>query len=139
MKKDDTIRMSQLTFRNEWEYCNHETGTYYKSGVIPGKLLFSEISGNINPNDPQAAQPMLEAAYRDGNFSGLHFIRIVDYSRVKKEASIGFGIRAGKPLVRSAMESINLEEQEEEPVVQKRKRGGSVVERNPYNYTAKAI
>jgi hypothetical protein len=62
-----------------------------------------------------------------------------DYSRVKKEASIGFGIRAGKPLVRSAIESINLEEQQEEPVVQKRKRGGSVVERNPYNYTAKAI
>ena len=61
------------------------------------------------------------------------------YSRVKKEASIGFGIRAGKPLVRSAIESINLEEQQEEPVVQKRKRGGSVVERNPYNYTAKAI
>ena len=62
-----------------------------------------------------------------------------DYSRLIKEASIGFGVRAGKPLVRSAIENINSEEQEEEPVVQKRKRGGSVVERNPYNYTAKAI
>jgi len=62
-----------------------------------------------------------------------------DYSRLIKEASIGFGVRAGKPLVRSAIENVNSEEQEEKPVVQKRKRGGSVVERNPYNYTAKAI
>jgi hypothetical protein len=55
-----------------------------------------------------------------------------DYSRLKKEASIGFGVRAGKSL-------LSLEEQQEEPTVQNKKKGGSVVERNPYNYTAKAI
>jgi hypothetical protein len=55
-----------------------------------------------------------------------------DYSRLKKEASIGFGVRAGKSL-------LSPEEQQEEPTVQNKKKGGSVVERNPYNYTAKAI
>lgn len=55
-----------------------------------------------------------------------------DYSRLKKEASIGFGVRAGKSLLKP-------EEQQEEPTVQNKKKGGSVVERNPYNYTAKAI
>jgi hypothetical protein len=55
-----------------------------------------------------------------------------DYSRLKKEALTGFGVRAGKSLLRP-------EEQQEEPTVQNKKKGGSVVERNPYNYTAKAI
>lgn len=55
-----------------------------------------------------------------------------DYSRLKKEALIGFGVRAGKSLLKP-------EEQQEEPTVQNKKKGGSVVERNPYNYTAKAI
>jgi hypothetical protein len=53
-----------------------------------------------------------------------------DSSRLYKEAGIGLPVRASKPLLR---------EEEEEVTVQERKQGGSVVERNPYNYTAKAI
>ena len=54
-----------------------------------------------------------------------------DSSRLYKEAGIGLPVRASKPLLR--------EEEEEEVTIQERKQGGSVVERNPYNYTAKAI
>ena len=52
-----------------------------------------------------------------------------DYSRLYKETGISIPVRASKPLLR----------EEEEETIPQRKRGGSVVERNPYNYTAKAI
>ena len=47
-----------------------------------------------------------------------------DYSRLLKEAGLAAPLRASKPLTR-----------EEE----NRKRGGSVIERNPYNYQPRAI
>jgi hypothetical protein len=54
-----------------------------------------------------------------------------DYSKFYKDAKpeIAIPVRASKPLLR----------EEEEETIPQRKRGGSVVERNPYNYTAKAI
>jgi hypothetical protein len=47
-----------------------------------------------------------------------------DYSRLLKEVGLAAPLRASKPLAR-----------EEES----RKRGGSVIERNPYNYQPRAI
>ena len=47
-----------------------------------------------------------------------------DYSRLLKEVGLATPLRASKPLAR-----------EEE----NRKRGGSVIERNPYNYQPRAI
>ncbi|HEX2959593.1 MAG TPA: PAS domain S-box protein [Chitinispirillaceae bacterium] len=84
MGKKEFISIEDFKFDTDWVYENPATGFFYRSGIIEGKILFSEIRGTIKDADVEKVTPVLEAVYRNGGFDHKEFIRIVDYSQVKK-------------------------------------------------------
>lgn len=72
--------IDSMIVKDEWIYENPVTGVIYKNAVIPGRLLFSLISGSITLDDVEKARPVLERVYLEGELAGNRFIRVVDYS-----------------------------------------------------------
>jgi len=73
-----------IDFRPEWEYDNPNSDAYYRSGVIPGKLLYSELRGYLSLEDIRAIIETLGNVYANGAMSGKKFIRIADYSAIER-------------------------------------------------------
>jgi len=84
LKKE--LRFKDIRFEPHWEFKNPETGFEYISGVIPGILFFTSISGNAYIPDVVKALTMLPDIYDKGSFQDKQFIRIVDYSGLKKSS-----------------------------------------------------
>ena len=78
------IDFSRIEFLPEWEYADHDTGAFYKSGVIPGILLYSELRGFFTENDIRTAIDILEDVYVNGSLENREFIRVADYSGIDK-------------------------------------------------------
>jgi PAS domain S-box-containing protein len=76
------LTFENIQFRDEWEYKNTETGAVYRCGVIPGRVFFSGISGEISLDDVHRVESVFEAVYDSGNFNNATYIRVVDYSAV---------------------------------------------------------
>ncbi len=73
-----------IEFRPEWEYDNPNSDAYYRSGVIPGKLLYSELRGYLSVEDIRAIIDTLGNVYVNGSISGEEYIRIADYSAIER-------------------------------------------------------
>ena len=84
MSNDNNFSFSQLCFKDEWCYENPDNGFCYKSGVIPKKLFYSEIKGDISIDEATNAMPAFSAVYESGVLTNSSFIRITDYSGVLK-------------------------------------------------------
>lgn len=84
-EKTGKVSFEQLEFRPEWQ-CEYPTiGLSYKSGVIPQKIFYSQIrTPQLHSEDVQAALPFLEQVFKDGVLKGSTYIRIADYTGVKK-------------------------------------------------------
>jgi len=80
------LRFEQLVFRPKWVYTNPETGTTYRSGVIPGKLFFSSLSGDITALDAERALETFTDVIRSGELADTAPIRVVDYTGVGKSS-----------------------------------------------------
>lgn len=80
----NNISFHQIVFRREWEFRNPNTGFYYRSGVIPDRLFYSELSGRVTEEEAISAMPVLIAAYESGFMDNADFSRVVDYSGVTK-------------------------------------------------------
>jgi PAS domain S-box-containing protein len=78
------LRFANVHFAPQWDHTNPETGFRYRSGVIPGVLFFSSMSGDITGPDAEQAIPSLERVYREGGLRDTKPIRVVDYSGVRK-------------------------------------------------------
>jgi len=78
----EPVSATDIIFSPQWEYRNSETGVYYKSGIIRGKLLYSKLHGDLTEKDAYGAAECLKAVYRDGGFRDREFIRIADYADV---------------------------------------------------------
>ena len=74
------MSFDDIQFRPQWEYQNHESSCCYRSGVIPGRLFFSSLHGDIKKDDVSNAMPAFEAVYKNGALANTSFIRIADYS-----------------------------------------------------------
>ena len=65
-------------------------GLSYRSGVIPGKIFYSQISTrHLQREDVKMGMPFLEQVFKDGVLKGSDYIRIADYSGVKKSSLLG--------------------------------------------------
>jgi signal transduction histidine kinase/ActR/RegA family two-component response regulator len=73
-----------LEFRPEWQFDDPQTGVYYHSAVIPGKLFFTSLGGDISLNEAEKGIVYLERVFKDGMFSDSDYVRIADYSGVIK-------------------------------------------------------
>lgn len=73
-----------LEFRPEWQFDDPETGVYYHSAAVPGKLFFTSLGGEIHTEVAQKGIPYIERVFADGVFDDCDYIRIADYSGVKK-------------------------------------------------------
>ena len=83
--------MDEIEFRPQWDASDPETGYYYTSGVIPGKLFYSAIKAeDMTVQDVTNAAPCIEQVFKDGVLSDCEYIRVADYSGVIKTS-----IRAG--------------------------------------------
>ncbi|AEI14436.1 multi-sensor hybrid histidine kinase [Flexistipes sinusarabici DSM 4947] len=87
MMSKGKLSFTDLQFDKKWEYHSADGKASYISGIIPGHLLYSKLSGNAAEYMVDEIVPFLEAAYRDGGFTGTEFIRFADYSGVN-EASL---------------------------------------------------
>ncbi|MBU0969108.1 MAG: response regulator [Proteobacteria bacterium] len=84
------LRFEQLEFRPGWQYESPLQGLSYRSGVIPGKIFYSQISTqNLQSEDVKMGLPFLEQVFKDGVLKGSEYIRIADYSGVKKSSFLG--------------------------------------------------
>jgi signal transduction histidine kinase/ActR/RegA family two-component response regulator len=78
------VSMDMIEFNPEWECEDSESGCYYKSGVIPQRLLFTTLGGNIKPEFAEKAIHSLESLLRTGKLNNDQYTRIADFSDVKK-------------------------------------------------------
>ena len=88
-----------LEFRTEWQFDDPDTGAYYHSGVIPGKLFFTSLGGEMQFEATQKAAVFVERVFAEGGLKNNEYIRIADYSAVTK-ASINARIFYAKILNR---------------------------------------
>lgn len=80
-------RLDTVEFRPQWQFEDLERGFSYKSGVIPKKLFFSTIQASyVEFQDMNNVSPSLEQVFQDGVLSDSEYIRVVDYSGVKKSS-----------------------------------------------------
>ena len=75
-----SLSYDQIEFRPQWRVENPETGFSYISGVIPGKLFFSAISGAGSPEDAPGVFETMACIFTEGNLADRSYIRIADYS-----------------------------------------------------------
>ncbi len=86
-KKEYSIE--NIQFKPEWEYTNVTTGSNYRIGMIPSKLMFVRLSIDSNSiEDVKEAVMYLDKAFEVGNFKGTKYYKIADYSGMKTATSI---------------------------------------------------
>ena len=102
-KSASQLTYDMLEFRPQWQFENKKLGSYYRSGVIHRKLFFSALGGDIHVEDAENAIPSLEQVFREGVLTDSEYIRIADYSDVKK-ASVN-----GRKCYASAIARLNRE------------------------------
>ncbi len=73
-----------LEFRPEWQFDDPDSGVYYHSAAIPGKLFFTSLGGDVNVSAAQKGIPYVERVFADGVFDNCDYVRIADYSGVNK-------------------------------------------------------
>ncbi len=78
-RNSTSLSQSQVEFRAEWSFINSDTGSYYRSGVIPGLLFYSSMGGNLTAKDIALCEPGIEGVFRDGQLTDTAYIRIADY------------------------------------------------------------
>ncbi len=78
----DLLAFRNIEFKSEWKHTNPETGAFYKSGVIPGKLFYSKLEGDISEADTPGILKTLESIYETGSFRDSSIIRLSDYSSI---------------------------------------------------------
>ncbi len=83
-KNSTSLAQSKVEFRAEWSFINSDTGSYYRSGVIPGLLFFSSLGGNLTAEDVASCEPAIEDVFRDGLLTNTAYIRVVDYKDLQK-------------------------------------------------------
>ena len=76
------LRFENIQFHSEWEFSNEETQAGYKSGAIPGKLMYSKLIGNLKANDLPSIKNSLDKVYYNCNLSNKSIIKIADYSHI---------------------------------------------------------
>lgn len=82
---DEALSFDMLEFQPQWQYENKERQTFYRTGVIPGKVFYSQIQVEYASIDSyHRIKPYYERVFKDGMFTRSKYIRIVDYSRMKK-------------------------------------------------------
>lgn len=84
--RKEILLFKDIQFKPQWEYNNPETGFGYKSGVIPGKLFYSSLHGNINITDAKKATKTLYDIYETGSLKDTSPVRVVDYTGMKKSS-----------------------------------------------------
>lgn len=80
MEKKQPLTIQDFQFDDAWVYRNGATGFLYRSGIIPGRVLLSEIKGCFTDADVEGVAPFLDAVYSNGCFENTEYIRVADYS-----------------------------------------------------------
>ncbi len=79
------LNFAQLEFRPQWQYENPENGSWLKNGVIAQKIFYSKLHvGILDNEDIKEGMPSVEQVFKDGMFRGNDYIRIADYTGIKK-------------------------------------------------------
>ncbi|MFW5959965.1 MAG: PAS domain-containing protein [Chitinivibrionales bacterium] len=82
--KNERITFDQIRFESDWDY-KSPTGSFeYISGAIPERLVYSKIKGKILKKEMENLIPIFRSVYSYAGIQDSTFLRIVDYSEVKK-------------------------------------------------------
>ncbi|ACD89771.1 histidine kinase [Chlorobium limicola DSM 245] len=80
----DSLTIEMVEFKEEWQFEDPQTGVFYKNGIIPQKLFFTLLGGDIQPESAKKAIAVLESVFKSGVLSNCAYIRIADYTKVTK-------------------------------------------------------
>jgi signal transduction histidine kinase/CheY-like chemotaxis protein len=97
------LHYDMIEFRPDWQYEDPDTGVYYRSGIIPEKLFFTSLGGEIHQEATESIIGVLQHIFESGVLSNCTYIRIADYSGVEK-ASINSRILYANTLNRLSRE-----------------------------------
>jgi len=78
------VSIEMIEFNPEWQIEDNELGIYYISGVIPQRLIYTSLGGNIQPEFAQRAILSFEKLLCSGRLGNGNYSRIADFSEVKK-------------------------------------------------------
>ncbi|ARM30566.1 response regulator [Prosthecochloris sp. HL-130-GSB] len=95
--QDRPLSYDMLEFRKEWQFDDPESGVYYRSGVIPGKIFFTALGGDVQYEVAEKVLPCIRQVFADGVLSDCEYIRIADYTDVQR-ASINARIMYAREL-----------------------------------------
>jgi two-component system, sensor histidine kinase len=78
------VSIEMIEFNPEWQIEDRKQGIYYRSGVIPQRLVYTSLGGNIQPEFAQRAILSFEKLLCSGKLGNDNYSRIADFSQVKK-------------------------------------------------------
>jgi len=76
---ESDFSINEVIFSSEWEFINPENGFRYRNGIVPGKLLYTEVSGNPDMQDIKAATEIRELCMQQADFYDLVYINIINF------------------------------------------------------------
>jgi signal transduction histidine kinase len=74
------LNVQDISFKPEWHIKNENFSI--TNGIIPGRVFFSALNGNFQPEDMPVVQESLEIIFSKGDFTGKEYIRIADYTEL---------------------------------------------------------
>ncbi len=80
------LHLKDIQFKPQWEYNNAETGFEYQSGVIPGKIFYSSMQGDLNITDAENVAETLHNVYETGSLKDTTPICVEDYTHHNKSS-----------------------------------------------------
>jgi signal transduction histidine kinase/ActR/RegA family two-component response regulator len=87
MEDTGTYRYEMLEFQPQWQYENPDKQVFYRSGVVKRELFYSSMKADyLDYSDYLAMKPYYEQVFKDGMLTGSNYIRVVDYTGMKKSS-----------------------------------------------------
>ncbi len=78
------ILFEDIKFDSKWKYENSKTKSYFKSGVIPGVLIYNTVGGEFELVDSEEGIKILAQAYNAGGFNDGDYIHVLDVTNLTK-------------------------------------------------------
>ncbi len=84
-KDSSGFSLDQIEFPPQWQYEDPKKGVSYQSGAIQNSLFYSRIQADsLEKEDVRGLLPVVERLFKERAFKNSEYIRIADYSGVKK-------------------------------------------------------
>ncbi len=107
LKRKKSLSSKDMVFKPEWEYFNPSNGFRYKTGCIPGYLLYISMQGDLcNPDDITNSSILVRKVMAENRLKEIPYI-ITDFSELSAIKSIRLRQLFAKEIKKGVAETDN--------------------------------